>query len=78
MPHQNKNVKYRLERITKAAEELQQSSGNKCIAAQADVRNVEQLKAAVKKTIETFGRIDFVICGKPNIKLYDNNLIILI
>ncbi|PAV21595.1 2,4-dienoyl- reductase [Pyrrhoderma noxium] len=52
-----------LERITKAAEELQQSSGNKCIATQADVRNVEQLKAAVRKTIEIFGRIDFVICG---------------
>lgn len=38
-------------------------SGKKCVAAQADVRKPEQLKAAVEKAISEFGHIDFVICG---------------
>ena len=36
-----------------------------CIPAQADVRKPDELKEAVRKTIEKFGRIDFVICGEP-------------
>ncbi len=31
---------------------------------QADVRDPKALHAAVKQTIDTFGRIDFVICGE--------------
>jgi len=46
-----------------AASELSQATGQKCIFAQADVRKPEQLKAAAKKCIDTFGKIDFVICG---------------
>lgn len=53
----------RLERLEQSAEELSKATGNVCIPAQADVRKPEQLKAAVEKTIERFGRIDFVICG---------------
>jgi len=53
----------KLDRLTASAEELSQKTGQKCIPAQADVRNSEQLHAAVKKTIDTFGKIDFVICG---------------
>ncbi|KAF9043217.1 2,4-dienoyl-CoA reductase [Panaeolus papilionaceus] len=53
----------KLERITQTAKELSESTGRVCIAAQADVRNPETLKEAVAKTIEKFGRIDYVICG---------------
>ena len=52
-----------LDRITKAAEEMSQATGRTCIPAQADVRNPKALRDAVAKTIEKFGRIDFVICG---------------
>ena len=53
-----------LDRITQAAEELSKGTGNTCIPAQADVRKPDELKEAVRKTIEKFGRIDFVICGE--------------
>lgn len=52
-----------LQRLTESADELSQATGQTCISAQADVRRPEQLKEAVAKTIEKFGRIDFVICG---------------
>ena len=54
----------RLDRITKAAEELSERTGNVCLPAQADVRKPTELKEAVRKTIEKFGKIDFVICGE--------------
>ena len=54
----------RLERLTEAARELSKATGQTCIPAQADVRQPQQLKDAVAKTIEHFGRIDFVICGR--------------
>jgi len=53
----------KLDRLTQAAEELSKGTGNTCIPAQADVRKPDELKEAVRKTIEKFGRIDFVICG---------------
>jgi len=53
----------KLERITQTAQELSDATGRRCTFAQADVRNPAQLRAAVEKTIATFGRIDFVICG---------------
>ncbi|KAF8919471.1 2,4-dienoyl-CoA reductase [Mucidula mucida] len=52
-----------LDRLTKTAQELSTATGQKCIPAQADVRNPQALAAAVAKTIEAFGRVDFVICG---------------
>lgn len=54
---------YRAARLETAAKELSEATGRKCIFAQADVRRPSDLKAAVEKTISTFGRIDFVICG---------------
>lgn len=53
-----------LDRLNASAEELSKATGKVCLAAQADVRKPEQLRDAVAKTIEKFGRIDFVICGK--------------
>ncbi|KDQ51362.1 hypothetical protein JAAARDRAFT_140313 [Jaapia argillacea MUCL 33604] len=52
-----------LERLTRSAEELSKLTGNVCMPAQADVRHPNQLKDAVAKAVEKFGRIDFVICG---------------
>jgi len=51
------------ERLEQAAKELSRATGRRCVAAQADVRNPQSLQDAVTKTIEIFGRIDFVICG---------------
>lgn len=53
----------KLDRLEATAKELSNATGQRCLASQADVRSPEQLKAAVAKTVETFGKIDFVICG---------------
>ncbi|KAI0039886.1 2,4-dienoyl-CoA reductase [Auriscalpium vulgare] len=51
------------ERLEQAAKELSAATGRTCLAAPADVRQPKALHAAVQKTIDAFGRIDFVICG---------------
>ncbi|EAU87146.1 2,4-dienoyl-CoA reductase [Coprinopsis cinerea okayama7 len=53
----------KLDRLQQSAKELSAKTGRECLPAQADVRNPASLKEAVAKTIEKFGRIDFVICG---------------
>ena len=53
----------RADRLTQAAKELSETTGQQCIATPADVREPEILKEAVAKTIAQFGRIDYVICG---------------
>ncbi|KAG6849183.1 hypothetical protein H0H93_010640 [Arthromyces matolae] len=53
----------KLDRLTQAAKELSDITGQKCLPAQADVRDPKSLREAVQKTIEAFGKIDFVICG---------------
>ncbi|CDO70294.1 hypothetical protein BN946_scf184603.g5 [Trametes cinnabarina] len=53
----------KLDRLQASANDLASATGNQCLAVQADVRNPKQLQEAVAKTIEKFGRIDFVICG---------------
>ncbi|KAJ3532873.1 hypothetical protein NMY22_g7566 [Coprinellus aureogranulatus] len=53
----------KLDRLQQSAKELAEATGQECLAAQADVRQPATLKEAVAKTIEKFGRIDFVICG---------------
>ena len=63
----NRSTACRLDRLTQAAEELSKGTGNTCIPAQADVRKPDELKEAVRKTIEKFGRIDFVICGESKL-----------
>ncbi|KAF8629791.1 hypothetical protein AX17_005570 [Amanita inopinata Kibby_2008] len=56
-------VARKLDRLEKAAKELSEATGQRCIPVQADVRQPESLKEAAKKVIEHFGKIDFVICG---------------
>ncbi|TKY86393.1 hypothetical protein EX895_004542 [Sporisorium graminicola] len=51
------------DRLARASKELSAATGSRCLDCPADVRDPEQLKAAARKTIETFGRIDFVIAG---------------
>ncbi|KAJ3731421.1 hypothetical protein DFJ43DRAFT_1155663 [Lentinula guzmanii] len=53
----------KLDRLTQTAKELSAATGRTCIPAQADVRQPKMLQEAVNKTIERFGKIDFVICG---------------
>ncbi|EEB93258.1 hypothetical protein MPER_08115 [Moniliophthora perniciosa FA553] len=53
----------KLDRLTQTAKELSESTGRTCIPTQGDVRQPNSLKEAVEKTIEKFGRIDYVICG---------------
>ncbi|KAJ8082761.1 peroxisomal 2 4-dienoyl-CoA reductase sps19 [Marasmius tenuissimus] len=53
----------KLDRLTQTAKELSDATKRTCIATQGDVRQPESLKDAVQKTVEKFGRIDFVICG---------------
>ncbi|KAH0578126.1 hypothetical protein H2248_004091 [Termitomyces sp. 'cryptogamus'] len=49
--------------MTQTAKELSEATGQRCLPAQADVRDPQTLREAVRKTIATFGKIDFVICG---------------
>ena len=51
------------ERLAASAKELSDESGKICLALPADVRKPEELDTAAKKTVEKFGKIDFVICG---------------
>lgn len=53
----------RFDRLTQAAKDLSEATGGTCLPVQADVRQPKTLEDAVRKTIEKFGRIDFVICG---------------
>ena len=55
----------RLERLAQSAKELSEATSHKCIPIQADVRQKKQIQEAVATTMKEFGRIDFVICGKP-------------
>jgi 2,4-dienoyl-CoA reductase [(3E)-enoyl-CoA-producing], peroxisomal len=56
----------RLDRLGQSAEELSKDTGRVCLPVQADVRQPKALQDAVAKTIEKFGRIDFVICGESD------------
>ncbi|KAM5542136.1 hypothetical protein V8D89_004219 [Ganoderma adspersum] len=53
----------KLDRLEASAKELSAATGRQCIALQADVRDPKLLQDAVAKTVEKYGRIDFVICG---------------
>lgn len=59
----------RIDRLTQTAKELSEATGRTCIPFQADVRQPKMLKEAVEKTIEKFGRIDMVICGKEGVSI---------
>jgi hypothetical protein len=51
------------ERLKKTADELSAATGRSCLAVRVDVRDPKQVQAAVKQTVERYGRIDFVING---------------
>lgn len=51
------------DRLARASKELSDATGQQCLPCPADVREPDQLKEAVRKTVEKFGRIDFVIVG---------------
>ncbi|KAF9269739.1 2,4-dienoyl-CoA reductase [Marasmius fiardii PR-910] len=53
----------RLDRLTQTAQELSEATGKTCLPTSGDVRQPNTLKEAVEKTLQKFGRIDFVICG---------------
>ncbi|KAJ3824871.1 hypothetical protein F5880DRAFT_1611623 [Lentinula raphanica] len=52
-----------IDRLTETSKELSEQTGKTCIPIRADVRQPQTLQDAVRRTIEKFGRIDFVICG---------------
>lgn len=49
------------EELNKTAAEIRQQTGNEVIAIPADVSDGEQIKALIKKTADTFGRIDILL-----------------
>ncbi|KAI0246560.1 hypothetical protein BJV78DRAFT_1297966 [Lactifluus subvellereus] len=49
------------ERLKRTAQELSEATGSTCLAVKADVRDPGQVQVAVQRTIEEYGRIDFVI-----------------
>ncbi|OZJ01831.1 hypothetical protein BZG36_04786 [Bifiguratus adelaidae] len=51
------------ERIEKAAKEMSESTGQEVLGLSADVREPAQVEAAVKATVERFGKIDILING---------------
>lgn len=54
--------------IYSAANEMEQAGG-KALAVQVDIRNEEQIKSAVQKTVERFGGIDAVVNNASAITL---------
>src|SRR6187399_1665493 len=46
--------------IYTAVKEIE-ATGGKALAVQVDIRNEEQIKAAIEKTVETFGGIDILV-----------------
>ena len=47
--------------LNKTAEEIRLQTGNEVIAIPADVSDAEQMKALIKKTADTFGRVDILL-----------------
>src|ERR1700760_4746067 len=57
--------------LNKTAAEIQQQTGNQVIAIPADVSDAQQVIALIKKTADTFGRIDILLNnagGHPFVK----------
>lgn len=50
-------------KTAQAAQELEKETGQRCLGLQADVRDSKALEEAVRRTVEEFGGIDFVVCG---------------
>jgi citronellol/citronellal dehydrogenase len=54
--------------IYSVAKEIEEAGG-KALAVQVDIRNEEQIKAAVEKAVETFGGIDILVNNASAIQL---------
>ncbi|GGE28262.1 SDR family oxidoreductase [Psychroflexus planctonicus] len=50
-----------LEKLQKAADELEQETGSKCLALQCDVRHYDQVESMLEKAHETYGEIDVLL-----------------
>jgi 3-oxoacyl-[acyl-carrier protein] reductase len=50
-----------VEELNKTANEIRQQTGNNVMAIPADVSDSEQIKSLIKKTADTFGRIDILL-----------------
>ena len=50
--------------LEESAQKLSEDTGRSCLATPADVRDPKAVQAAVKATVDKFGRIDFVVCGE--------------
>ncbi len=53
----------KVDRLTAAASSLEEATGQACLATPCDVRNSTEVEAALKATLERFGRIDVVVNG---------------
>ena len=51
------------ERLDATAKELADETGQTCLGLAADVRHVEQVEEVIKRSVEQFGPLDFVING---------------
>lgn len=51
------------DRLEAAAKELSEETGRECIACPADVRNPQEIEAAIDRTLERFGAMDIVVNG---------------
>lgn len=51
------------DRLADAATELAEATGRRCLPVATDVRAPSEIEAALKTTLETFGRLDLVING---------------
>jgi 3-oxoacyl-[acyl-carrier protein] reductase len=60
--------------LNKTAAEIQQQTGNQVIAIPADVSDAQQVIALIKKTADTFGRIDILLnnAGGPPFDKFEN------
>jgi peroxisomal 2,4-dienoyl-CoA reductase len=56
-------VSRKLERLEESARELADATGRRCLALAADVREPEQVEAALDRALAELGRIDIVVNG---------------
>ncbi len=51
----------KLDVLKDAADELENATGGKVLAASCDIRNYDEIEAVIQKAVETFGRVDCVL-----------------
>lgn len=50
-----------LEKLQKAAKEMEESTGGKVLSVACDVRNYDEVEAMVKASVEAFGQVDVLL-----------------